>query len=207
MKTILFQGDSITDADRNRNDSMGLGTGYPNLVAGVYGSRHPGEYTFYNRGIGGNRIVDLYARIRSDMINLKPDYMSILVGVNDVWHEQLQNGVDTEKFEKIYCMLIEELLAARPEMKIMIMEPFVLHGRATNNEFDTFFWPEVRKRAEASRRVAEKYGLAFLPLQNMLDAAAKDQPEGYWSADGVHPSVFGHGLIAEQWINAFEKMK
>ena len=103
MKTILFQGDSITDAGRNRENDANLGVGYPTLIKGELGFEEPGEFCFLNRGIGGNRIVDLYARIKMDIINLKPDVMSILIGVNDVWHDfSMHNGVDAEKFYKIY---------------------------------------------------------------------------------------------------------
>ena len=100
MKTFLFQGDSITDAERKREDVNNFGFGYPNIVASKYLSENIGEYQFINKGISGNRVVDLYARIKCDIINLKPDYMSILIGINDVWHElSSQNGVDNEKQE------------------------------------------------------------------------------------------------------------
>ena len=132
MKTILFQGDSITDCGRKREDPADLAKGYPRLVAADIGFDNPGEYTFYNRGISGNRIVDLYARMKIDLINLNPDYMSILIGVNDTWHEiNKQNGVDTAKYERVYSMLIEEVKEALPDIKIMILEPFVLKGSAT----------------------------------------------------------------------------
>lgn len=99
MKKILFQGDSITDAGRSREDLTNLGKGYPLFVAGALGMDEPGEYEFVNRGISGNRIVDIYARIKMDIINLKPDVMSLLIGVNDVWHEvSSQNGVDGDKY-------------------------------------------------------------------------------------------------------------
>ena len=115
MKTILFQGDSITDAGRARDNDSNVGVGYPVLVKGTIGFEHPGEYTFFNRGISGNRVVDVYARIKSDIINLKPDVMSILIGVNDVWHEvSKENGVDAEKYFKIYSMMIEEIKEALP---------------------------------------------------------------------------------------------
>ena len=113
MKTFLFQGDSITDADRRRDDINNFGYGYPNIVAAKYLSEFPNEFTFINKGISGNRIVDLYARIKIDLINLKPDYLSILIGINDVWHElSSENGVDNEKFKKILSMLIEEVKEA-----------------------------------------------------------------------------------------------
>ncbi len=105
---ILFQGDSITDAGRSRTDDVPVGVGYPLLVKAALGFENPGKYEFFNRGISGDRIVDVYARIKSDIINLKPDVMSILIGVNDVWHELTENpnGVDADKFYRIYSMLI-----------------------------------------------------------------------------------------------------
>ena len=107
MKKILFQGDSITDAGRSRDDDNYMGVGYPTLVAGTLGADRPAEFEYINRGISGNRVVDLYARIKADIINLQPDYMSILIGINDDWHElEYKNGVSTQKYETIYNMLI-----------------------------------------------------------------------------------------------------
>lgn len=217
MKTILFQGDSITDSFRNREDSndvfTGAGTGYPLLVKAQLGFEEPEQYNFQNRGISGNRIVDVYARIKDDIINLKPDYMSILIGVNDVWHElDIQNGVDAEKYEKIYCMLIEEIQEALPDIKIMIMEPFCLRAVATDNretEPDRWntFYTEVRKRAEKAKAVAEKYDLAFLPLQDKFDEVAKTTENSYWLIDGVHPTAMGNELIKREWLKAFSEVK
>ena len=209
MKTILFQGDSITDCGRGN----GLGTGYPLLVTSELGYEYPGEYTFYNRGISGNRIVDLYARIKKDIINLKPDYMSILIGVNDVWHEfGGENGVDAEKFEKIYCMLIEEIKEALPDIKIMIFEPFCLEACSTENTEEypdkwNIFNTEVKKRAEKAKKVAEKYNLKFITLQDKLDEAVKSAENTYWLGDGVHPTAMGHQLIKREWIKAFNEIK
>ncbi len=212
MKRILFQGDSITDCGRERENDAHVGTGYALLVKSQLGFENPGEYEFYNRGISGNRIVDLYARIKADIINLAPDYVSILIGVNDVWHEfGGHNGVDADKFEKIYCMLIEEIKEALPNVKIMIMEPFCLKGSGTDdteeepnkwNVFDT----EVRKRAEKAKKVAEKYNLAFVELQNVFDKAAEIKEGTYWLGDGVHPTAMGHEFLKREWMKAFEKM-
>ena len=208
MKTILFQGDSITDAGRG----SGLGVGYPLLVTAHLGYANPNEYNFINRGISGNRIVDLYARIKSDIINLKPDYISILIGVNDVWHElDYNNGVDAEKFEKIYCMLIEEIKEALPEIKIMILEPFVLKGRGTLDTDDMpnkweVFRSEVEKRAQKAKNVAKKYNLKFIPLQEKFDNVAKLATETYWLDDGVHPTAKGHEIIKLEWLKAFNEI-
>lgn len=207
-KTILFQGDSITDAGRIREQKFDLGKGYPKLAAAKLGYEHPDTYNFINKGISGNRIVDLYARMKMDIINLKPDYMSILIGVNDFWHElgDNPNGVATDKFEKIYTMLIEEVLAVQPQMKIFIMGAYVLPGTSTDAYYDRFR-PEVEARAAAAKRVAEKFGLPFVDLQAKFDAAYKIAEKGYWTQDGVHPTTFGHELIARAWLETFEAIK
>ena len=206
MKKILFQGDSITDAGRSREDDSNVGQGYPIFVKAELGFEAPNEYEFINRGISGNRVVDLYARIKADIINLKPDVMSILIGVNDVWHEVgNKNGVDAEKYYKIYSMLIDEIKAALPDTKIMILEPFVLRGDGTADAYDDFR-PEVEKRAEKAKMIAEKYNLTFIPLQEKFDTAYKTAPEGYWLKDGVHPTSAGHELIKREWIKAFKSL-
>lgn len=207
MKVILFQGDSITDAGRSRENESLPGEGYPNRVKEALQFECPNEYTMYNRGISGNRVVDLYARIKADIINLKPDYMSILIGVNDVWHEFLgKNGVDAEKYFKIYSMLIEEIKEALPDVKIMILEPFALKGIG-NEEYWEEFQQEVFKRAEKSKEIAEKYNLTFVPLQEKFDVATKLATNDYWLMDGVHPTTPGHELIKREWMKAFEEMK
>ncbi len=206
MKTILFQGDSITDVGRNRDDINSLGFGYPLLVSSSLGFDYPGEYNFINKGISGNRIVDVYARIKADIINLKPDIMSILIGVNDVWHEfDFKNGVDSEKYFKIYSMLIEEIKAELPDIKIMIMEPYVGNGSATADKID-IFRTEVFKRAEKAKKIAEKYNLTFIPLQKRFDEAFQSASVDYWLADGVHPNFKGHELIKREWIKAFKSL-
>ena len=170
---------------------------------------NPGEYKFYNRGIGGNRIVDLYARIKVDIINLKPDFMSILVGVNDVWHEfeEYRNGVDADKYFKFYDMLIKEVLEALPDIKIMIMEPYVTHGSFTDTVWNNFKY-EVGLRAEKAKLIAEKYNLKYVPLQKAFDEAYEKYPvNGFWTGEGNHPTPAGHELIAREWLKVFEEIK
>ena len=204
---ILFQGDSITDAGRVYTNDENLGRGYPHLVEAELGFDFPGEHEFVNKGISGNRIVDVYARIKRDIINLKPDFMSLLIGVNDVWHENGDNpnGVDAEKFYKIYDMLIEEIKAALPNIKIVIMAPFVLKGTATEPYWEAFS-KEVPKRAEKAKLIAEKYNLSFITLQDKFDEAAKKAPNEYWLFDGVHPTPKGHELIKREWIKKFNEI-
>lgn len=207
MKTILFQGDSITDCGRDR-ESKRVGRGYPYLLTSALTCDCPGEYDIYNTGISGNRVIDVYARIKADIINLKPDYMSILVGVNDVWHElDFKNGVSAEKYEKIYDMLLSEVKEALPALRIIMMEPYVVHGRGSDPYYDEFR-REVEKRAASARRLAEKHGCVFVPLQSIFDEAiAKSGDANHWCVDGVHPTFAGHELIARAWLEAFEKIK
>lgn len=212
-KRILFQGDSITDCSRNRNNFYGVGYGYANLVKASLGCDNPDEYEFINRGVSGNRIVDLYARIKVDFINLKPDYASIYIGVNDTWHEiSSQNGVATDKFEKIYTMLIDEIRNACPETKLMIIAPFVLEGTSTCNTEEIpnrleRFKKDVAEKAECSKRIAEKYGLPLIELQPAFDEACKTAPAEYWTNDGVHPTPCGHEIIKRLWIEKFQETK
>ena len=200
MKTFLFQGDSITDANRNRDHRTHLGCGYAMLTGSQLMYDHPGELRCLNLGVSGDRITDVYARIKEDIINLKPDYMTFLIGFNDVSHElTMQCGLSTEKFEMIYCMMIDEIKAALPEIKIIILEPFVLKGPSTERLWEAFD-REVKKNAAAAKRVAEKYGLPFVALQDKFDAACKLADTTWWSGDGVHPSFAGHQLITNELL-------
>ena len=203
---ILFQGDSITDAGRAKDNDVSVGVGYPLLVKAMLGFELPGKYEFVNRGISGNRVVDVYARIKNDIINLKPDVMSILIGVNDVWHEiSKQNGVCADKYFKIYDMLIDEVKAVLPDIKIMIMEPFVLKGPATEENWEAFD-AEVKKRAAMAKKISEKHNLTYIKLQNGLDKLSKNIETTYWLADGVHPTAMGHEYIKQEWIKAFKTL-
>lgn len=204
---ILFQGDSITDAGRTRDTDVSIGVGYPLLVKASLGFECPGKYEFINRGISGNRVVDVYARIKSDIINIKPDVMSILIGVNDVWHEftDSPNGVDADKYYRIYDMLIEEVKRALPDTKIMIMEPFVLRAYATEEKWDCFN-SEVKKRAQMAKKIAQKYNLPYITLQDGLDELSKDVEASYWLVDGVHPTAMGHEYIKQEWIKTFKTL-
>ena len=210
-KKILFQGDSITDCSRNREDPAGMGHGYALFVKAALGAEAPGKYTFVNRGISGNRVVDLYARIKADFINLQPDYASIYIGVNDAWHEiNWKNGVDTKKFETIYTMLIDEVMAACPGIKLMIIAPYVLEGTATCNTEQipdrlAQFRKDVAEKAEVCCKIAQKYQLPLIQLQPIFDEACRLAPAQYWAYDGVHPTPCGHELIKRVWLETFHQ--
>lgn len=205
---IHFQGDSITDVGRNatRGSMTSIGQGYPLLIHAQLSARFPQKYHFTNAGISGNRIVDVYARIKQDTWNLHPDFISILIGINDVWHEaDGQNGVDARRFYNVYRMLVDDTMRVLPGVKMLLMEPFVVKGSATEAKWD-YFRDETVLRREAVCRIAEETNQFFLPLQELFDEACKVAPAQCWIADGVHPTPAGHQLIADAWIKKFEEM-
>ena len=196
MKTFLFQGDSITDVGRVRDWEGHLGAGYPAMTAGKIALNHPGEFRFVNKGISGERSTGLYTRCMFEMLECQPDYMSILIGVNDVWHA-LGNGdkVRPHRYEQILSMLVEDALAEFPNLTIAILEPFVLKGAATEGQWEAFN-SNVRAVAKIAKQVADRYGLVFVPLQDKFDALAEAAGAENWRNDGGHPAVGGHEMIA-----------
>ena len=204
-ETVLFQGDSITDASRNRmvlepNVARALGTGYPLLVASdVLRDRPERGYRFINRGISGNKVPDLAQRWATDTLALQPDVLSILIGVNDYWHHLLNGYPGTVKdYEDAYTALIDQTRRELPRVRLVILEPFVLRTGAV----DARWFPEFDERRAAAARVAQRARATWVPLQEKLDSAARKTGPGYWAADGVHPTPAGHELIAEQWRKA-----
>lgn len=206
---IVFFGDSITDMCRHRDDADGsvfsYGVGYVNFVVGELTNENPKKYECINRGISGNRVVDLYARVKSDVWNFKPDVLSILIGVNDVWHEiGHQNGVEIDRWERVYRTMIEETRQRLPDIKIMILEPFILEGSATDGEERWQKFLEVKEYAKVAKKIAEDYDLTFVPLQAKFDEAEKKFGGDYYTFDGVHPLAAGAKLIANEWLKAFK---
>ena len=206
MKKILFFGDSITDACRARESEFDpqYGTGYVLQIYGRLCEKSPVDYRVINRGISGNRIVDLYARIKSDVWNEEPDVLSILIGINDIWHEIRNNGVDVKRFEKIYRMLIEDTMERLPNAKIILMEPFYLPGSATSEYMD--FFNQTPEYAKVVKKIAADYNLYFLPLQKLFDDAAAKYTPATYLYDGVHPTTPGSVLIANEWMSLFERI-
>ena len=207
MKKILFVGDSITDGWRERENDNLKGSGYVTIASGWVSSEYPGEYQCINRGIGGNRVVDLLAREKCDIINLKPDIISIMIGVNDVWQEIGQkNGISPERYEVLYDMLISDIKEALPDVKLFIMGSYLTKGLATTEKWEAFK-SGVDKMAAAAKGLAKKHGLLFVDMQAAFDEALTKAPAEYWTVDGVHPSSGGQGLLAREWIKAFKELE
>lgn len=212
-KLILFQGDSITDAQRNYESNLFSGHGYVTMVKGELGYKYPEQYTFENRAISGSRLPDVYARIREDIINLAPDYLSFLIGVNDSASEFAhKKGLTTAKFEKLYSLFLEEIFEALPDLKVMLLEPFVLYNKETDGVYSgtenyEALRRDVEEKAAVARRIAEKFSLSFVPLQEKFDSVFNPDFPEYWIYDGVHPTAAGHMLIAKEWLKKFEEIK
>lgn len=204
---ILFFGDSITDATRNREGDFTLGNyglGFVRSVAGTLMCEAPDKFEIINRGIGGNRIVDLYARVKIDCWNLQPDVLNILIGVNDVWHEvAAKNGVEINRFENVYRMMLKETKERLPNTKIIICEPFILKGKVTEEKYEQFL--AVQDYAKVVKKIAEEFGCYFLPLQEKIDVFAAKYGVEACLSDGVHPAVGGAQLIANEWLKLFKE--
>lgn len=198
---VLFQGDSITDCGRNRgaaepNAAGALGNGYPLLVAGAALASHPDRgLKFFNRGISGNKVPDLEQRWDADTIALKPDVLTILIGVNDFWHKLGGGyGGTVKDYEDQYTALLVRTRQALPQLRLVVLEPFVLRCGAVDDRW----FPEFDQRRAAAARVAAGARATFVPLQSMFDQRSTMAPPEYWAADGVHPTPAGHAVIAER---------
>lgn len=204
MKTILFQGDSITDCRRNRTEPDDLGSGYAMLAAKLLEEKYPGQFKFVNRGVSGDRSIDLYERRQADIFDVKPDHMSILIGVNDVWHGlKYDRGVDIDTYVQVYDNLLREIKEKLPETKVLLMEPFVNEGSATQDQMEAFE-EGVAMRSEAVQMLCAKHEIPFLSLQFDLYELEEQHPAGHWTLDGVHPTLNFHEYMAQKWVRAFE---
>lgn len=207
---ILFQGDSVTDAGRTASNYPNLGRGYPDFVAGQLGFRYPlMDFVVENRGIGGNRVVDLYQRWKVDAVNLAPDVISILIGINDTWHEFAhKNGVEPDRFEMVYRNLVSWTKKALPGVKLVLCEPFMLEVSKTKGDYKPGenwapgdgWEEEMAIRRKMVKQIAEDSDSVFVPLQSVLNDALALAPAEHWLSDGVHPTAAGHALIADAWI-------
>lgn len=204
IKTILFQGDSVTAANRIVNNEDDLGNGYAKIIADEINSRKPDEYVFVNRGINGDTSACVYARMGTDILNIKPDYMTLLIGFNDISHLLTNDdGIESNRYEQLLCMLIEDVTKKLESVKIIILEPFALEGKSTSA-----IWKDleagVKHNAAIAKAVADKYGLKFVPLQEKLTNLCKTSPSEHWLSDGIHPTAEGHRFLANEIMNALQ---
>lgn len=202
-QVVLFQGDSITDCGRNREDQTSLGNGYPSKIAGIYSNLFPdNKVTFINKGISGNRTKDLLERYEKDFKDINPDFISILIGINDVWRKFDRNDpTSPEQFEANYRKLLSQFKKDCPNAKIMIIEPFVLDTLEDRRMWYDTLDPIVRIVRDLAREFADYY----LPLDGIFNSyICKGLSKADIAADGVHPTQTGHGVIAYEYMKLLE---
>lgn len=196
---VLFIGDSVTDCGRSRTDLTDLGNGYPMYIASFVKAMYPDlDVTFVNKGISGNRTRDLMARWTEDCIRLKPDVVSVLIGINDTWRRYDSNDpMTTEEYRDNYRSLLERT-KNETDAKIIILEPFVLPYPEDRKNWRVDLDPKI----QVARNLAMEYKALYIPLDGFLAAAAAKTAPVVWSADGVHPNRNGHAFIAMEWMKA-----
>lgn len=204
MTRILFQGDSITDAGRDKRNYRDLGQGYPKYAAEALREKFPdADFDFINFGISGNRTSQLFDRIYPDAIEFQPDVISILIGVNDIWHRYSKQRIATTDAQiALNYRSILERIKNETNAKIVILAPFVLDAPDKDdlrNDLKTVL-PIVRE-------LAEEFADVYIPLDKHFAEALKEQPEAlYYSADGVHPNDNGRMFIGRIYADAVSKL-
>jgi lysophospholipase L1-like esterase len=201
---VLLQGDSITDWKRKKtaleaNSPSGLGDGYAFMVASQLLCAYPDKnLKIYNRGVSGNKVFQLAERWDADCLDLKPNVLSILVGVNDFWHTLVNNYKGTvQTYRDDYTALLERTRKALPDVKLIIGEPYAIPGIGA---VDSKWYPAFYDYQKAAAEIAESYGAVYIPYQAIYDKALKSAPGAYWTAEGVHPTMAGAQLMAEAWM-------
>lgn len=212
IKKVLFQGDSITFMGRDKNNreansALALGRGYAFLAASGILEKYPElQLQIFNRGIGGNKVFQLAERWDTDALDLQPDVISILIGVNDHWHsiDHHKYDGDINTFQKDYKQLLTRTKDSLPNVQMIIGEPFVLIG---GSKVEKEKWmPSFREYQIVTRDIARQFNAKFIPYQSIFDRAVKRGPVSYWAPDGIHPSIAGARLMAGHWIKAFHKI-
>ncbi len=206
---IVFQGDSITDAGRDKanmnfNDLGAFGQGYVGLVASQLLYDNPAKkLKIYNKGISGNKVPQLAERWDKDCLDLKPDVLSLMVGVNDFWHTLTYNYKGTiQSYKADYIKLLQRTKDKFPDVQLVIAEPYGVKGI---KHVDEKWYPYFNDYRQAARDVADQFGAVFIPLQQIFDKAQASMPGKYWTGDGVHPSFGGIQIMATVWLEAFNK--
>jgi acyl-CoA thioesterase-1 len=196
---FVFIGDSITDCGRG-GEAEGIGSGYVRVVRDYLRAKDPAHAPeVLNRGVSGNKVTNLKDRWQKDVLDLSPGVLSVMIGVNDVWHALNPGGtgVDLETYRKTYAQLIAQVREKHPQCAVVLCEPTVISppAHAKGNE-------SLRPYVNAVRELAVGQKVALVPLHDVFLDAAKARPDIDWATDGVHPTSSGHMLIARQWLAA-----
>ena len=205
----VFQGDSITDGNHGRTSDPNhiMGHGYVFSIASRLGADYPEKrLVFYNRGISGNKVNDLASRWQTDTLDLKPDVLSILIGVNDSSSVVFQHDpiITVNKYEKLYRSLLEITRKQYPDILFVLGEPFILPVGKVKEHWDIYHG-DILARQAVVVSLAQKFDAVFVGFQEMFNRACKKAPADYWIWDGVHPRVAGHELMAREWMKQVGK--
>ena len=194
---ILFIGDSITDAERNRDNLNDLGFGYPMFVASWFSAMYPDiNVEFINRGVSGNRVKDLKERWTYDCLDLKPDWVSIFIGINDCWRRYDRNDpTSVDVFESDYRYILNQV-KEKLNSKIIIIEPFVLQTSEDKKQWREDLDPKI----QVVRKLASEFKTFFIPLDGLMAQLCTKKSPSFWAEDGVHPTFAGHAFIAKEWL-------
>lgn len=200
---VLFQGDSITDAGRDRGDPSAMGQGYAMMAAGWFSTLYPErDVKFFNRGIGGNRIIDLQGRWLADCLALHPTWVSIMIGINECWRRyDAGDPTAVEAYEAGYRDILGQV-KTRLGAKLILLEPFVLPVPEDRKRWREDLDPKIA----AVHRLAAEFDAVLVPLDRLFVQACQKQPPSYWAQDGVHPTLAGHALISQAWLRAVRAM-
>ncbi len=194
---ILFLGDSITDCGRNRENPDDLGPGYPAMAATALSVLRPDlSLRFLNRGIGGNKTSDVLQRLEEDCIALAPSMVSVLLGINDVWHRTQNKGNTDAEMEENYRKILTRIREALGEIPLVILEPFLTPDYTAEIKRE-----EVDRILPIVRRLAEEFNAAFVELDAPLGKASEALPIHALTKEGVHPTPQGHSIIAKHWLD------
>ena len=216
MINILFQGDSVTDAGREKThllDNYNLGSGYVTMVASALTTARR-DIVVHNRGVSGNRTEQVAARWEEDTLALDFDVLSLLCGINDVGFD-LRMGVPGERkiVEPIYDKMIYQVKETHPDAKIILMTPFVFKRYRNDPTFgcDIFdnydkWCKRTEEIGEMIKDIAKKYETELIPLFDIFKEETIHRPPEDFSPDCIHPTAFGHAVIAREWLKKFEEL-
>jgi acyl-CoA thioesterase-1 len=201
--TILFQGDSITEAGRRIGNDGDMGEGYALIVSNRFSAKFPEKKArFLNRGVGGDKVRDLKNRWQKDCLNLEPEIVSILIGINDTAGKYLwSKPTSTKTFEEDYRVLLEQtrdILGA----KVILLTPFIV--RLTKLQLIRQIF--LKQKIEVVKELSKEFGTLLVPLDRIFEEAIQNRVPTYWSMDGIHPTPMGHSLIAQSWLTSVSGM-
>jgi lysophospholipase L1-like esterase len=195
---IVFMGDSITDADRRI--AAPYGNGYVNIVRNFMIARYPHyNLTFINKGVGGDTVRQLALRWETDVIRERPQWVSVMIGANDVWRHFTYNAREAVPIQEYQSTLRALLQRARQAIKanFVLMQPFAVIADAQHPMRQL-----MALYAGVVEGLAVEFGAALVRTQAAFDEAMRHLPESFWSPDQIHVGAQGHTLLAQAWLRA-----